>query len=76
MPESPRFVLLHSLRCLFEFIARWLIDSGHNAYGMRVIADLHGGDPDNPSAVSEYEEIKDKVREEVGSTEYSLEEVC
>jgi len=53
MPESPR----------------WLIDTGRNASGMRVIADLHGGDPDNPSAVSEYEEIKDKVQEERASGE-------
>lgn len=32
---------------------------------MRVIADLHGGDYDNPVAIAEYEEIKDKVREDV-----------
>ncbi|KAM6490164.1 hypothetical protein JOM56_014356 [Amanita muscaria] len=30
-------------------------------HGIRVIADLHGGDLDNPTAVSELEEIKDKV---------------
>ncbi|KIL71817.1 hypothetical protein M378DRAFT_94783 [Amanita muscaria Koide BX008] len=53
MPESPR----------------WLIDTDRNIEGMRVIADLHGGDLDNPTAVSEYEEIKDKVREERESGE-------
>ncbi|PFH54773.1 hypothetical protein AMATHDRAFT_72540 [Amanita thiersii Skay4041] len=48
MPESPR----------------WLIDTDRNAEGMQVIADLHGGDPDDPTAVAEYQEIKDKVSEE------------
>ena len=32
---------------------------------MRVIADLHGGDDSDPIAVAEYQEIKDKVREDV-----------
>jgi len=32
---------------------------------MRVIADLHGGDENDPVAVAEYEEIKDKVLEDV-----------
>jgi len=34
---------------------------------MQVIADLHGGNPHDPVAVAEYEEIKDKVREDVSS---------
>lgn len=34
---------------------------------MQVIADLHGGNPDDPTAVAEYQEIKDKVLEEVGA---------
>ncbi|KAL0951343.1 hypothetical protein HGRIS_008047 [Hohenbuehelia grisea] len=50
MPESPR----------------WLIDTGKDAAGMQVIADLHGGDPDDPKALAEYQEIKDKVVEEAG----------
>ncbi|KAF7306820.1 General substrate transporter [Mycena indigotica] len=53
MPESPR----------------WLIDTGKDAEGMEVIADLHGGDPDNLVAVAEFEEIKDKVQEERDSGE-------
>jgi hypothetical protein len=32
---------------------------------MRVIADLHGGDPEDPSATAEFQEIKQKVMEEV-----------
>lgn len=46
---------------------RWLIDVGEEAEGMQVIADLHGGNPHDPVAVAEYEEIKDKVREDVSS---------
>ncbi|KAJ4496382.1 hypothetical protein C8J55DRAFT_496704 [Lentinula edodes] len=45
MPESPR----------------WLIDTDKDDEGLRVIADLHGGDLDNPVAKAEYREIKDKV---------------
>ncbi|KAJ3787634.1 hypothetical protein GGU10DRAFT_348268 [Lentinula aff. detonsa] len=45
MPESPR----------------WLIDTDKDDEGLRVIADLHGGDLDNPVARAEYREIKDKV---------------
>ncbi|KDR85311.1 hypothetical protein GALMADRAFT_348328 [Galerina marginata CBS 339.88] len=48
MPESPR----------------WLIDTGREVDGMQVIVDLRGGDANDPIAVAEYEEIKDKVREE------------
>lgn len=32
---------------------------------MRVIADLHGGDPDDVLAKAEFQEIKDKVTFEV-----------
>ncbi|KAF9474091.1 general substrate transporter [Pholiota conissans] len=48
---------------------RWLIDVGREVEGMRVIADLHGGDSDDPIALAEYEEIKDKVREDRESGE-------
>lgn len=49
MPESPR----------------WLIDTDKEAEGLRVIADLHGGDPNDPIALAEFQEIKDKVLEDV-----------
>ncbi|EKM61224.1 uncharacterized protein PHACADRAFT_247698 [Phanerochaete carnosa HHB-10118-sp] len=45
MPESPR----------------WLIDHDKDAEGMRVIADLHGGDPEDLVARSEFQEIKERV---------------
>ncbi|KAG6841922.1 hypothetical protein C0991_005102 [Blastosporella zonata] len=53
MPESPR----------------WLIDTDKDTDGMRVLADLHGGDLDNPTAVAEFKEIKEKVHEERESGE-------
>jgi hypothetical protein len=52
-------------------LSRWLIDHGKDHEGKRVIADLHGGDLDNPVAVSEYEEIREKVREDVSHFHYS-----
>ncbi|KAL4241761.1 major facilitator superfamily protein [Abortiporus biennis] len=45
MPESPR----------------WLIDTDKDVEGMRVIADLHGGDPENLIARAEFQEIKERV---------------
>ncbi|KAI5831660.1 hypothetical protein K523DRAFT_269490 [Schizophyllum commune Tattone D] len=45
MPESPR----------------WLIDTDKDEEGMRIIADLHGGNLDNTEAKAEFREIKDKV---------------
>jgi hypothetical protein len=44
---------------------RWLIDNDKEMEGLQVISDLHGGDPDDPIAMAVYQEIKDKVREEV-----------
>lgn len=44
---------------------RWLIDTDKDADGMRVIADLHGGDPNNEEAQAEFQEIKDRVMSEV-----------
>ncbi|KAF7776562.1 hypothetical protein Agabi119p4_4955 [Agaricus bisporus var. burnettii] len=49
MPESPR----------------WLIYNSRNEDGLRVIADLHGGDLDNEKAVLEFEEIREKVLQEL-----------
>lgn len=46
-------------------LLRWLIDTGKDTAGMQVIADLHGGDPTNEIALAEFQEIKDKVQEEV-----------
>lgn len=45
MPESPR----------------WLIDTDKDEEGMRILADLHGGNLDNLEAKAEFREIKDKV---------------
>ncbi|KAM5530703.1 hypothetical protein V8D89_015627 [Ganoderma adspersum] len=45
MPESPR----------------WLIDVDRDEEGMRVICDLHGGDPEDLLAKAEFQEIKDRV---------------
>lgn len=32
---------------------------------MRILVDLHGGDPEDPTAIAEFKEIKDRVIEEV-----------
>ncbi|KAH9064110.1 general substrate transporter [Lactarius vividus] len=40
---------------------RWLIDVDRDDEGMRVIADLHGGDPEDLSAKTEFREIKERV---------------
>lgn len=53
MPESPR----------------WLIDADREVDGLRVIADLHGGELDDPTAIAEYDEIREKVREDRESGE-------
>ena len=42
-----------------------MIDTDQDDEGMRVIADLHGGDPNNVIAQAEYREIKDRVIAEV-----------
>ena len=45
---------------------RWLIDIGRDEEGMRVLADLHGGDLENRVAKAEFREIKDTVLADVG----------
>jgi hypothetical protein len=72
MPESPRCVPSHPLSSFIHIISdthvfphSWLIDTGDEIAGMHVIADLHGGDPTDPVAVAEFDEIKEKVMEEV-----------
>lgn len=47
---------------------RWLIDTDNDVAGMRVIADLHGGNLNDPVAVAEFNEIKHKVQQEVIQT--------
>lgn len=49
MPESPR----------------WLLDTDRDEEGMRVIADLHGGDPEDVIAKAEFAEIKERIMIEV-----------
>lgn len=44
---------------------RWLIDTDQDAAGMRVIVDLHGGDPNDILAQAEFREIREKVVSEV-----------
>jgi hypothetical protein len=39
----------------------WLIDNDKDEEGMRVLADLHGGDPEDMVAKAEFQEIKDRV---------------
>ncbi|KAH8120440.1 general substrate transporter [Phellopilus nigrolimitatus] len=54
---------------------RWLIDTDKDDEGMRVIADLHGGDPDNSVAREEFREIKERVmleRESGEARSYSV----
>ncbi|KAF9523606.1 general substrate transporter [Crepidotus variabilis] len=48
---------------------RWLIDTGDEVAGMHVIADLHGGDPTDTIALTEFDEIKMKVVEDRASGE-------
>lgn len=70
MPESPRYVGIPDWHygILLTAFGRWLIDTDRDDEGMRVIADLHGGDPNNPIALDEYQEIKDRVVAEVISS--------
>jgi hypothetical protein len=63
MPESPRYILINILATLLTVPRRWLIDVGREAEGLRVIADLHGGDPESPEAVAEFEEIQGTIEE-------------
>ncbi|KAG5351830.1 hypothetical protein C0989_004777 [Termitomyces sp. Mn162] len=50
-------------------IPLWLIDTDKDAEGMQVLADLHGGNLNDPIAVAEFREIKEKVQEERDSGE-------
>ncbi|KAJ3829770.1 general substrate transporter [Lentinula raphanica] len=46
---------------------RWCIDTDKDAEGFRILVDLHGGNPDNDTAIAEFKEIKDRVMEERAS---------
>lgn len=46
-------------------LGSWLIDVDRDDEGMRVIADLHGGDPEDLAAKIEFREIKERVIAEV-----------
>ena len=43
---------------------RWLIDTGRDEEGMIVLADLHGGNLEDPKAVAEFREISHAVEQE------------
>ncbi len=64
-------ILFGTLQPVSTTFFRWLIDTGKESAGMQVIADLQGGDSNNPVALAEFEEIKDKVMEDV-SRQYIL----
>jgi hypothetical protein len=42
-------------------LSSWLIDVDRDDEGMRVIVDLHGGDPEDLVAKAEFHEIKQRV---------------
>lgn len=62
MPESPR----------------WLLDTDRDTEGMRVLVDLHGGDPDDVIAKAEFAEIKERIVFEVSCAcfVHMVTEVC
>jgi hypothetical protein len=49
-------------------VPRWLIDTDQDELGFQVITDLHGGDPENPKAKHEFQEIKESVMRDVRTT--------
>jgi hypothetical protein len=51
--------------CSRCFRCRWLIDTDKDEAGMRVLVDLHGGDPEDESAKAEFHDIKARVMFEV-----------
>jgi hypothetical protein len=60
--ESKACASLSYVICVIKSV-RWLIDVGRDAEGLRVLADLHGGDPEHPDAVAEFEEIQNTIAE-------------
>ena len=58
---------MSSASTVAKVFVRWLIDTDRDMEGMRVIADLHGGDLENEIVKAEFREIKDKVISEVCS---------
>ncbi|KAG6883330.1 hypothetical protein C0993_006808 [Termitomyces sp. T159_Od127] len=53
------------LTLITDLSGRWLIDTDKDEEGLRVLADLHGGDLNHPAAKAEFREIKEKVIHEV-----------
>lgn len=70
--QGPSISLLTVADTVSNIRFRWLIDTDKDAEGMRVIADLHGGDPQNEEAQFEFQEIKDRVMAEVRSLKSKL----
>ena len=67
--KVPGIVSVHLQGAFFLdslLMIRWLIDIGRDEEGMRVLADLHGGDLENRVAKAEFREIKDTVLADVG----------
>ena len=67
--KVPGIVSVHSQGAFLLdslLMIRWLIDIGRDEEGMRVLADLHGGDLENRVAKAEFREIKDTVLADVG----------
>ena len=64
VPGKSKFSLIR-LNTLEHIQNRWLIDTDKDEEGMRVIADLHGGDPNDREAKEEFKEIKERVMTEV-----------
>jgi hypothetical protein len=68
-PKAPgRYILRALYHPIYQVVSRRLIDADKDAEGMRVIADLDGGNLYDPIVVADFREIKDKVHEEVSTT--------
>jgi hypothetical protein len=55
------------LQLSYSLRGSWLIDHDKDVEGMQVIADLHGGDPEDLVARAEFQEIKERVLLDVNS---------
>jgi hypothetical protein len=54
----------------------WLIDTDQDDLGFQVITDLHGGDPTDPLANQEFQEIKENVMREVRLSALRFAQYC
>jgi hypothetical protein len=66
---SPRVLGAYHILAITTLLTlcSWLIDVDRDDEGMQVIADLHGGDPEDVIAKAEFSEIKARVISEVMS---------